>query len=73
MKPKAIIGIVFVIIGIVIIGFIAIPIIGAISHGVDDISNFFTGSNSIVVGIIFGIPVVACFLPGYYLIKSANK
>jgi len=73
MKPSAIIGSVLVIIGIIIIGFIAIVMFGIFSHDFDNIRDIFTESNMIVFGIIFGIPFGICLLPGYYLLKSANK
>jgi len=74
MKPTAIIGIVLVLVGIVIIGFIAIAMIGIASHDFDQIRDVFSNSSFLFVfGIILGIPVVICLLPGYYLVKSANK
>jgi len=73
MKVAAIIGVLFVVTGIIIIGVIAVAMFGVMSHDADDISDVFTGSNLIVVGIMVGIPFGACLLPGYFLLKSANK
>jgi uncharacterized membrane protein (Fun14 family) len=75
VKPTAIVGVVLLIIGIVIIAFIAYGVIGIISHDFDrdQIGNLFNSSYMILFGIIFGIPFVVCILPGYYLVKSANK
>ena len=70
MKPKAIIGVALIIIGIVIFVFVTVGVIGVMAHDADSISDIFTDSNSIVFMVIFGIPVIGCFLPGYYLIKS---
>ena len=73
MKPKAIIGIVLIIIGILIFCFVSIGMIGLMAHDADSINDVFTESNSIVFGVIFGIPLIGCFLPGYYLVKSAKE
>jgi len=74
MKPTAIVGVVLVIIGIVIIGIIAFGVIGILFQmDRDYIRDSFSSSYSILFGIVFGIPVVVCILPGYHLVKSANK
>ena len=74
MKPTAIFGVVLLIIGIAIIAFIAYAVIGILFQmDRDYIRNSFNSSYSILFGIVFGIPVVVCILPGYHLVKSANK
>ena len=72
MRSRAIIGVVLILIGIVIIVFLTVGLFGIMAHDADNISDVFNTieSNSILFGVIFGIPVVACFLPGYYLAKS---
>ena len=72
MRPRAIIRVVLILIGIGIIVFLAVGLIGVMAHDADNISDIFNTikSNSILFGVIFGIPVVVCFLPGYYLAKS---
>ncbi|MHA1460204.1 MAG: hypothetical protein ACTSO8_01880 [Promethearchaeota archaeon] len=72
MEPKAIIGVVLILIGIVIIGLIAAIVFGVMAHDADNIGDVLGAidPNSIVFWVIFGIPVITCFLPGYYLIKS---
>jgi len=75
MKPTAIVGVVLVIIGIVIIALLALATIGILSQmSRDYIRNLFDSKYVVIVlGIVFGIPVVACILPGNHLVKSANK
>ena len=63
MRPRAIIGVVLILIGIVIIVFLTVGLFGIMAHDADNISDVFNTieSNSILFGVIFGIPVVACF------------
>ncbi|NVM46850.1 MAG: hypothetical protein HWN79_18235 [Candidatus Lokiarchaeota archaeon] len=72
MRPRAIIGVMLIIIGIVIISIVAIGLFGVMAHDADNISDVLNTieSNSILFGVIFGIPIVVCFIPGYYLAKS---
>ena len=70
MKAAAIIGVVFVILGIIIIAGLAFLVVAIFSHDFDW-EDIFTLSNMIFLGFVFGIPVVVCLLPGYLLTKSA--
>jgi len=72
LRPKAIVGIVLILAGIVIIIFIAVIIIAVMGHNADDISDILGAidPNSIAFKIVIWIPIIACFIPGYYLVKS---